>query len=143
MNKDVLITVSGIRLEGSEEEDIELVTSGQYYNKGGKDYILYEEYLEETAETSKCNIIVDNNKIDIVKHGLANVHMIFDKLKRNTSYYQTPYGNLVMGFDTTDLRVKKEEEEINIYIKYNIDINHSHVSENDINIRIQSKTYME
>ena len=47
MNKDVLITVNGLRLADSDEDDIQLVTSGKYYNKGGKDYILYEEYLGE------------------------------------------------------------------------------------------------
>ncbi len=139
MNKDVLITVNGLRLPDSDEEDIQVVTSGKYYNKGGKDYILYEEYLGDLEEFIKCNIIVDNNKVEIVKHGAANVHMIFDKLKRNTSYYQTPYGNLLMGFDTTDIRIEKAEKEINIFLKYNIDINYNHVSENDIYINIKSK----
>lgn len=139
MNKDVLITISGIRLLGSEEENIEVVTVGSYYFKGGKEYILYEEYLEEFSETTKCNIIIDNDKVDIIKHGPANVHMIFDKLKRNFSYYQTPYGNLLMGFDTTDLKIEKKENEMNIFIKYNIDVNNNHVSENNLTIKIQSK----
>ena len=65
--------------------------------------------------------------------------MIFDKLKRNFSYYQTPYGNLLMGFDTTDLKIEKKENEMNIFIKYNIDVNNNHVSENDLTIKIQSK----
>lgn len=139
MTKDVLITISGFRLDGSEEEDIELITSGQYFNKSGKDYILYEEYLQELDEATKCNIIIDDDKVNIIKHGPANVHMIFDKLKRNSSYYNTPFGNLLMGFNTTDLKIEKEEEEMRIFIKYNIDINNQHVSENDIRIKIQSK----
>ena len=139
MTKDVLITISGFRLDGSEEEDIELITSGQYFNKSGKDYILYEEYLQELDEATKCNIIIDDDKVNIIKHGPANVHMIFDMLKRNSSYYNTPFGNLLMGFNTTDLKIEKEEEEMRIFIKYNIDINNQHVSENDIRIKIQSK----
>ena len=139
MTKDVLITISGFRLDGNEEEDIELITSGQYFNKSGKDYILYEEYLQELDEATKCNIIIDDDKVNIIKHGPANVHMIFDKLKRNSSYYNTPFGNLLMGFNTTDLKIEKEEEEMRIFIKYNIDINNQHVSENDIRIKIQSK----
>lgn len=140
MTKDVLITVSGLRLDDSEQEDVELVTSGKYYNKSGKDYILYDEYIEEIKEPTHCNIIIDDDKVNIVKHGSANVHMIFERFKRNSSYYQTPYGNLLMGFNTTDLKINKEEDEINISIKYNIDINNRHVSENDINIKVKSKS---
>ena len=106
MTKDVLITVNGLRLEGNESDDIELVTSGTYYSKRGKDYILYEEHLQETDEATKCNIIIDDNKVDIIKHGKANVHIIFKKLKKNSSYYQTPFGNSC-GFYTTDLKVKR------------------------------------
>lgn len=139
MTKDVLMTIAGLRLEDSEEEDIELVTSGQYYNKNGKDYILYEEYLKEIEGTTKCNIIIDNDTVDIIKHGPANVHMIFEKNKRNSSLYQTPFGNIMMGFNTTELKVKRQEDEIGIFIKYNIDINNRLVSENDVRIKIQSK----
>lgn len=139
MTKDVLITVNGLRLEGSEADDIELVTSGTYYSKRGKDYILYDEYLEQTEEATKCNIIIDNDKVDIIKHGPANVHMIFEKLKKNSTYYQTPFGSLLVGFHTTDLKVKKEDDEIKIAIKYNLDVNYNHISENDILIKIQAK----
>ena len=40
MTKDVLITVNGLRLEGSEADDIELVTSGTYYSKEVKIYFI-------------------------------------------------------------------------------------------------------
>ena len=139
MTKDVLITVSGLRLEGNEEEEIEVVTSGQYYNKNNKDYIIYEEYLREEDDVTKCSIIIDNDKVDIIKHGPANVHMIFDKDKRNATYYKTPYGKILMGFNTTDLKVEKNEDQINVFLKYNIDINNNHLTENDIIINIKSK----
>lgn len=139
MTKDVLITVSGLRLEGNETDDIEIVTPGTYYSKRGKDYILYDEYLQETDDATKCNIIIDNDKVDIIKHGPANVHMIFEKLKKNSSYYQTPFGSILVGLHTTDLKVKKEEDEINILIKYNLDVNYNHISQNDISIKIQFK----
>lgn len=139
MTKDVLITVNGLRLESNETEDIEVVTSGTYYSKRGKDYILYDEYLQEIDEATKCNIIIDNNKVDIIKHGPANVHMIFEKLKMNSSYYQTPFGSILVGFHTTDLKVKKEDDEIRIAIKYNLNVNYNHISENDILIKIEAK----
>lgn len=139
MTKDVLIMVNGLRLEGNETDDIELVTPGTYYSKRGKDYILYDEYFQEIGEVTQCNIIIDNNKVDIIKHGSANVHMIFEKLKKHSSYYQTSFGSILVGFYTTDLKVKKEEDEIKIAIKYNLDINYNHISENDILIKVQAK----
>lgn len=139
MTKDVLITVNGLRLEGNESDDIELVTSGTYYSKRGKDYILYEEHLQEIDGATKCNVIIDDNKVDIIKHGQANVHIIFKKLKKNSSYYQTPFGSILVGFHTTELEVKKDDDEIKIYIKYNLEVNYNHISENDILIKVQAK----
>lgn len=140
MTKDVLITVSGLRLENDGREDIELVTAGRYYEKGGKEYILYDEYLQDTEEAIKCNIIIDRakGKVDIIKYGPANVHMVFENSKKNSSYYQTPFGSLLVGFYTTDLDINKEEE-IRVNIKYNLEVNHNHISENDIHIKVQLK----
>lgn len=139
MTKEVLVTVSGLRLDGTQEEEIELVTPGKYYNKNGKDYILYDEYLQDINTPTKCSIIISHEKVDIIKRGGNNVHMTFEKKKKNSSFYNTPFGNLLMGFYTKDLKVEKEEEKLNVHIKYNLDINYNHVSESDIIIKVESK----
>ena len=42
MTKDVLITISGVQMLDDDDEDVEMVTRGDYYQKNGKHYIMYD-----------------------------------------------------------------------------------------------------
>ena len=49
MTKEVLVTISGLQFSPeTESESVELITSGSYYKKNGKHYIIYDEvsYLQ-------------------------------------------------------------------------------------------------
>ena len=56
MTKDVLITISGVQMLDDDDEDVEMVTRGDYYQKNGKHYIMYDEQMEGFEGTVK-NII--------------------------------------------------------------------------------------
>ena len=43
MNKNVLVSVSGIQLTIDGENPVEIISRGQYYKKNGKSYIKYKE----------------------------------------------------------------------------------------------------
>ena len=50
MTKDVLISISGLQFAGGENsEPVEVITSGSYYKKNGRHYILYDEVAEDSA----------------------------------------------------------------------------------------------
>ena len=56
MTKDVLISISGLQFAGGENsEPVEVITSGSYYKKNGRHYILYDEVAEDTAGTTKIS----------------------------------------------------------------------------------------
>ena len=102
MTKDVLISISGLQFAGGENsEPVEVITSGSYYKKNGRHYILYDEVAEDTAGTTKNIIKLGDEVLDITKRGETNVHMMFEKDKKNVTYYGTPYGNLLIGIDAT------------------------------------------
>lgn len=42
--------------------------------------------------------------------------MMFEKDKKNVTYYYTPYGNLLIGIDATKVQV--EETEHNLSVKW-------------------------
>ena len=57
MTKEVLVTISGLQFSPeTESESVELITSGSYYKKNGKHYIIYDEVNEGFSETTR-NII--------------------------------------------------------------------------------------
>lgn len=139
MKKDVLVSISGLQYEIDKDEAVEVISVGEYYFRNGKHYIIYEEILEDMDGVSKCTIKVSEKQIDIIKKGANNVHMIFEEGKKNTTYYNTPYGDLQVGIYTTLIRVSEEEDKIVADIEYGLDINYAHVSDCQIKIKITSK----
>ena len=97
MTKDVLVKISGLQFADDQDNDpVEIITTGSYYKKNGKHYILYDEVQEGFDGVTKSVIKVNDDFLDVTKKGVTNVHMMFEKNKKNMSYYNTPFGNLLV-----------------------------------------------
>ena len=90
MTKDVLITISGMQMIDGDNSDIEMITTGAYYMKNGKHYITYDEVLEGYEGKIRNLIKIQPDSMDIIKSGLTNVHMTFEKNKKRLTCYATP-----------------------------------------------------
>lgn len=139
MTKDVLITISGMQLADGDNSDIEMITAGDYYQKNGKHYVLYDEVLEGFDGIVKNTIKIENSGLDIVKKGIANVHMAFEKNKKNISCYATPFGEMMIGISTNQISIDEKEDNLKVKVDYSLDINYEHISECNITVDIQSK----
>lgn len=140
MTKDVLIKISGLQFAGEEDSDaIEVITSGTYYLKNGKHYILYEEVMEGTTEVTKNVIKLGTNTMEVTKKGETTVHMVFEKDKKNVSYYYTPFGSLLIGIDAKDVQIEETEHDIHVAVKYGLEINYEHTADCNINVSVKSK----
>ena len=140
MTKDVLISISGLQLEAQDDEPIEVVTSGNYYYKNNKHYILYDEYIDDSElEVTKNKMIISDDKISLTKSGPASVNMLFEPGKDTVTYYNTPFGSLVIGLSNSKIDAKHEENLIDINIQYDLSINYSHVSNCNICLKVTPK----
>lgn len=148
MTKDVLVSISGMHEEivavtpevEDENEAIEVVTPATYYLKNGKHYIVYEEVVEGTSGVIKNRIKINGEEcVEIVKSGLSNSHMIFEKNKKNQTFYKTPYGQMLIGVNTRHLQVDFEEDKITVQIDYELDVNHEPMADCKIRMNIVSK----
>ena len=145
MTKDVLVSISGLHadvMQESEEENeaIEVVNPANYYFRNGKHYIVYDEPVEGMSGTIKNKLkITDDNTVEIMKSGISNAHMIFEKNKKNLSYYNTPYGNLLVGINATDVKVSETEDNIDIKVDYKLEVNYEHLAECTITMSVMSK----
>ena len=142
MTKDVLIKISGLQMltdDNDESVPVEVITSGQYYCKNGKHYVLYDEVMEGFDGVTKNRIKIQDDCVDIKKRGVSNVHMVFRKNKKSLTSYETPYGNMLIGIDAHKLQLNHGEDCIDIDIRYNLDINYEHVAECAVKMNIQSK----
>lgn len=149
MTKDVLVSISGKHIdimddpvEGYETGDdaIEVVTPASYYCRNGKHYILYDEVLEGMAGTIKNKIkITGTDSLEIMKSGVSSSHMVFEKNKKNLTYYHTPYGQMLIGVNTRKMEINVDEDQIDILVDYELDVNHEPMADCKIKMNIMSK----
>jgi uncharacterized beta-barrel protein YwiB (DUF1934 family) len=140
MKKDVLITISGVHSDKNTETDkIELVTSGSYYKKNNKHYLLYDEIIEGQNEVTRNVARFDSDEFHISKSGFTNVDMSFEQNKRNLTNYITPYGSMLVGVDASRVDVIENDESIQVDIAYSLDVNYEHLADCTLHMDIQSR----
>lgn len=146
MTQDVLVTISGLHVmeavdvDGEENAPIEIITPAKYFEKNGKEYILYEEVVEGFSGTIKNKVkITGDSMLEIIKTGVTNSHMVFENGKSNVTFYDTPYGRMHVEIHTRSLDIKKSEDMIDIDVDYTLDINCEPAAECRIIMNIKSK----
>ena len=146
MTKDVLITISGLQtavsdMENEDNEPIEVINAGTYYFKDGKHYIFFEEVAEGIPGVTKAQIRLKGIEcLEVIKKGIANMHMVFEKGKTNRCVYKTPFGELNLGISTSRIIVNEQEDNIDIQVEYAMDVNYDPLAECVIKINIKERS---
>ena len=142
MDKNVLIHIRGLQMmdPADEQEPIELVVPGQYYFKNGSHYLRYEELMDETSTEPTVNYIkISSKAVEVRKKGLVNVHMVFERGKKNMTYYSTPYGTVEMGIAATGVMIEESENGIDMKVDYALEMNEEYVADCYLTVSAQSK----
>lgn len=144
MTKEILLSIKGLQIaEDAQSDTVEVVSPGEYYFRNGKHYLLYEEVSEGQQRITKNIIKVTDDYMELTKKGELNVHMIFEKNKKNVTYYNTPYGSLMIGIDAYRVDVREEENELLVDVEYTLEINNEHIANCRIGIRVNPRGHGE
>ena len=145
MTKEVLLRISGLHYETAVvpeedgEEPIEVITPATYYYKNDKHYVIYDEVVEGMPGTIRNKVrITESGKLEILKSGLSNTHMIFEKDKINITQYETPYGELLVGTHTKDMQVDVTDKSIDVHVNYALDVNSETIADCNIDMNIKA-----
>lgn len=128
MVKDVLISVSGMQFDSAGDDSIEVITTGVYYFKNNKHYIIFEELLDGTESATNNTIWFTDDELNLKRSGAVNVHMVFDTNKKTMNNYSTPFGNLLIGIDTSDIKCEETDDKISVIVSYALDVNYEFLS---------------
>jgi len=138
MTKDVIISVTGTQFSADDlQEPVEVITSGSYYKKNNKHYVVYDELIDGEYLT-KNMMKFDDKGVNIIRSGAVTSNMTFEENKRNISNYVTPFGSLAIGIDASKVLVEEKKEEINVDIDYAIDINSEYLTDCKISCSIKA-----
>lgn len=139
MTKDVLIAIRGMQFEGAEDpEAIEVIQKGQYYQRNGSHYLVYEEPVEGSSDRILNRIKFKTDEVQVTKKGAVNTMLSFKQNEKNMTNYATPYGNLIMGINTHQIDLKMNESKLEIHVDYALDINYEFVADCKIAIAATS-----
>lgn len=139
MTKDVLIKISGLQAMDGDSDDVEIITAGDYFQKNGKHYIVYEEAMEGFEGTIRNVIKVTPTKMDVLKSGVTTAHMVFEQDQKALTRYVTPMGEMVVGFSTNRIRLEEQENSLRVSVDYSLDINYDHISDCSIVLDVCSR----
>ena len=139
MTKEVLVHVSGVQHEVEGGEPVVLVTSGTYYSKNDKHFLLYEE-IDDDGMVSKNVIKIGANEVSVIRKGISSSHMVFEEGKENLTYYDTPYGSMLMGITTSRITFcEKGSGCMELEIDYALSVDGNHMSDCNIQIVVTAK----
>ena len=140
MTNEVLLTIAGLQLlEGEEGVPVEVVTAGSYYHRNGKHYILYDEVVEGCSGHIHNMVKIGEESLEVIKRGISNVHMVFEKNKKNVSCYATPFGNLTVGIMAHRIRIEERDTDIDVEVGYSLDVNDEYLADCSIQLNVKSK----
>lgn len=137
MTKEVLLSLKGLQLESGEAgQELETITPADYYMRNGSHYIIYDEVMEGFDDVTKNMIKFQDSCLEVTKKGLVNVHMVFERNKKNMTSYATPYGNILIGIDTGAFLLEEEEDQIKVQVAYTLEANYQFLADCKIEMNI-------
>lgn len=139
MDKEVKITITTTQIQDGEAHNMKFEQEGQYFEKGGHYYILYEESVENSKEVIKNRIKFAEHFMEVCKKGPLTSTMYFETGKNYPAEYHTPFGKMMLAMHTHDYYVQKKEKKITISVRYDLSVDDGHPAECQMQIRIDGK----
>ena len=127
MNTNALIK---IKTSTADDDTIELMTQGAYYEKNNSYYILYEE--NEEMGMSNCSVIikVNGDEVQVTRKGDFSSKMIYKEGDRFEFLYHMPYGAMPIVSTTKKVKINLDENGGDIKLVYHLSVN----DENTVNV---------
>lgn len=140
MTREVLVSVKGLHvMEEAADDEIEVISAGKYYYRNGKHYILYDELVEGTKEIINNCIKLQDGKMELQKKGPLRTEMVFERDRKNTSWYFTPYGNMMAGIDVKEMKINESDDMIEVNVDYSLEMNYEHIADCSITVKVIAK----
>jgi uncharacterized beta-barrel protein YwiB (DUF1934 family) len=142
--KDIMLKIVGKQILGEEwgeEEQLELVTEGKYHEENGVITLSYDESGFSGMEGCITSLRIKEDEILMKRCGDAvplDTEIRFEKGKRFTGYYGTPFGTVEMEVLTNDVinKLSRDEPKGSLDIDYHISLRGLSEGRSRLNIEI-------
>lgn len=139
MTKEVMVTLSGLHMAEEDQDTLELVHVGEYYERNGTHYILFEEHLEGISQPVRNRIKIKDCYLEVQKKGPVDTSLIFEEGKTQSSTYSVPYGSFFISTYTRGVQFQMDEEKLEATASYTLSINGAHSADCHIRVKVEPK----
>lgn len=140
MTEDVLVSVRGLHtLDTAQDEEIEVFSAGKYFFRNGKHYLFFDEQVEDAGGIVNNRITLEDGRMELVKKGSVNVKMSFLRDEKTECWYETPFGEMLVGLEVTGMETEEQEELLEVKVTYRLSLNYEHMADCRIRIRVIAK----
>ncbi len=138
LSENFLIKIEGTQRTVDDENNVTLMTKGNFTHKNGSYFITYKETEATGYEGCTTTVKVDKNGIiSMLRFGDKPSHLIISKGKRHVCHYETGVGALSLGISANDIENNLTQNGGRLKFTYELDINSNNISTNTVDITIK------
>lgn len=119
MKKKAIITIVS-KQQGLEDDAIEVVTPGEFYEEDGFYYAVYDETELSGMKGTRTKLRISEEDFLLTRTGTTTGDMKFIKGNKDKTIYSTPYGALEVTINTKDLKVNMNHKGGEAVINYDM-----------------------
>ena len=136
----VLLSIRGEQyFDGIDPDETELMTEGTMALAEDGMVLSYEESELTGMEGTTTTFEVKGPRVTLTRSGAVNSQMVFEEGRQHTSLYETPFGELSVDIQTSELKHNLSERGGLMEIKYSIAVEHTVTGRNCFKIRVRRK----
>ena len=136
----VLLSIRGEQyFDGIDPDATELMTEGTMEVTEDGMVLSYEESELTGMEGTTTTFEVKGPRVTLIRSGAVNSQMVFEEGRQHTSLYETPFGELSVDIQTSELKHNLSERGGLMEIKYSIAVEHTVTGRNCFKIRVRRK----
>lgn len=139
IEKDVILFVRGEqRFDQLAPEVTELTTPGvMTIAESGEIALTYQETELTGMEGTTTRFSICDDTVVLGRTGGVNSQIVFQRGRRHSSLYETPWGMMLVDVSTTGLAYRLGSHGGILEIKFNIAVDHQITGENQFKIRVR------
>lgn len=138
-NAKIKIVTLSEPLDGTEKDRFELETLGDFYEKNGKFYIIYEETELTGFKDTTTTVKISHEAVLLTRKGGVDSRMEFELNKKRLCNYNTPYGAIPVATELSELSCSLNNFGGGVKIKYSLDFNNEKFAVNTLDITVEMK----
>ena len=136
----VLLSIRGEQyFDGIDPDETELMTEGTMALTEDGIVLSYEESERTGMAGTTPTFAVKGPRVTLTRSGAVNSQMVFEEGRQHTSLYETPFGELSVDIQTSELKHNLSERGGLMEIKYSIAVEHTVTGRNCFKIRVRRK----